>query len=80
MFQPYDMFFETLIIFNKSASNNFDSRALFLAHRGSAIRGFTENEGRKSDAKVHQIFESEKKISPGVEIEGLSPKAATETY
>ena len=30
---------------------NLDSRALFLSHRGSAIRGFTENEGRKSDAK-----------------------------
>ena len=60
---------------------NLDSRTLFLSHRGSAIRGFTGNKGRKSDVKgaddgkrreraqrVHQIFESEKKISPGVEV------------
>ena len=31
--------------------SNLDSRALFLSHRGSAIRGFTENQGRKSDVK-----------------------------
>ena len=41
-----------------------DSRALFLSHIESAIRGFTGIEGRKSDAK----FESEKKNSPGVEV------------
>ena len=39
-------------VYNKLICTNLDfSRVLFLSHRGSAIRRFTENEGRKSDAK-----------------------------
>ena len=51
---------------SKLCEFNLDSRALFLSHRGSAIRGFAGNEGRKSDVK--RADENEKKISPGVEV------------
>ena len=35
------------IVRREASFANLDSRVLFLSHRGSAIRGFAENEGRK---------------------------------
>ena len=54
-------------------SINLDSRAVFLSHRGSdtGLRGKTRSGVKGPEDKnwrVHQIFESEKKISPVAEV------------
>ena len=53
--------------------------ALFLSHKGSAIRGFTENEGQKSDAKGADDEKRRERKSASIKFSKARKKFALES-